>query len=179
MYVYSYMDLNIADMNITGLAVNPGETLNISTIVGLLGGIIGILGAFFGAYIWLVDRKNMRKATLYYPLYLACYGITDVIKNYPKLGAERSKDIFTSSAKILDDIIYTNGSLIHLQNTKDIHTFLLMKKAIDEKLVLIKESNLVTLKNMFDSQEFKEIDSNANALISMCSKEVKGLKQVK
>ncbi|HEY9246494.1 MAG TPA: hypothetical protein VIO11_06575 [Candidatus Methanoperedens sp.] len=159
--------------------MNPVESFDLSTIIGLAGGIIGILGTLSGAYIWFVDRKNMKKATLYYPLYLACDGITYVIKNYRKLGAERSKDIFASSAKILDDIVYTHGSLVHLKNTEDLRTFLFMKKSIDEKFILIKESNLVILENMFDGQEFKEIDSNANALISICCKEVKGLKRVK
>lgn len=170
------MSISIMDLNITDLAVNPGESINLSTIIGIAGGVIGIIGAFFGAYIWFIDRKNMREATLYYPLYLACYGITDVIKNYTKLGAERSKDIFASSAKTLDDIVYTHGSLIHLKNTEDVYTFLCMKKTIDEKLVHIKESNLITLKNMFDSDEFKDIAKSANALILRCCKEVKGLK---
>ncbi len=120
----------------------------------------------------------MRKATLYFPLFLACRGIVDVINNYENLGEERSRNLFASSAKTLDEIVYNHGSLIHLQNVEDMRTFLFLKRAIDEKLELIGKHNWIALKDMFNSNEFKEIESSAKALILRCGKEVKSLRKL-
>lgn len=164
--------------NITDLVVNPGESLNISTIVGIVVGVIGIFGSFSGAYIWLIDRRNMRKATLFFPLFFACKGIVDVINNYEKLGEESSRNNLVSSAKTLDEIIYVQGSIIHLRKIEDICTFFSVKKALDEKLESFEQHNWITLKNMFKSDEFKKIESGAKILLLRCSEEEKGLRKV-
>lgn len=173
MYVYHQMISNITD-----LVVNPGESLNLSTIIGIVGGVIGIFGAFSGAYIWLIDRRNMRKATLFFPLFFACQGIIDVINNYEKLGEERSRHLLIFSAKTLDEIAYVHGSIIHFRRIDDISTFFSMKKAIDEKLESFEQHNWIILKNMFKSDEFIKIESGAKILLLRCSEEEKGLRKV-
>jgi hypothetical protein len=164
--------------NITDLVVNPGESLNLSTIIGIVGGVIGIFGAFTGAYIWLIDRRNMRKATLFFPLFFACQGIVDVINNYEKLGEERSRHLLIYSAKTLDEIVHVHGSIIHFKKIEDINTFFFMKKTIDEKLEFLEQHNWITLKKMFNSDEFKKIESGAKILLLRCSEEEKGLRKV-
>ena len=100
------------DVNATEFAVTLGESINwTSTIIGIVGGV-------FAIYIWFIDRKNMKKATLYYPLFFACKGIIDVINNFEILGEDRSRSLFASCAKTLDDIIYENGSIRNLTVSK-------------------------------------------------------------
>ncbi len=120
----------------------------------------------------------MRKATLYYPLFLACSGIIEVIKKYENLGESRSRNLFDSCAKTLDEIVYNHGSIIHLQNMEDMRTFLSMKSAIDEKIEVFKQRNWTSLKEMFKSNKFKDIESSARALLSRCSREEKSLRKL-
>jgi len=122
----------IRDKNFTGEYLNMGLTKSHSIFysvviifVGLLYGLtamefvvtlgktinwlsifIGIVGALFGIYIWLYDRANARKATLYFPLFLACRGIIEIIKDPEKLGDDRSRNLFASCARTLDEIVY-------------------------------------------------------------------------
>ncbi|MCZ7384773.1 MAG: hypothetical protein O8C67_00505 [Candidatus Methanoperedens sp.] len=166
------------DLNITNLAVNPRESINLSTIVGIVGGVIGILGAASGAYIWFVDRKNMRKATLYYPLYLACRGITEILKDPNALGEDRCRALFASCAKTLDEIVYTNGSIIHLKRVNDLNMFLSMKKSIDENLEFIKTKHWTNLIEKFKSKEFTKVKDYAEVLLLRCKEEVKEFKKI-
>lgn len=158
--------------NITEFAVVLGETIN------WLSAIIGVSGALFGIYIWFYDRENKKKATLYFPLFLACSGIIEVIKNHDTLGEERTRDIFNSCARTLDDIIYSHGSIIYLKKDDDLSMFLSLKKDIDKNLKLFEQHNWPTLKSMFNGEEFKEIEISANTLILRCGEEVKSLKKL-
>jgi len=147
----NYIDNSPQYMNTTELAVNMGGSINwVSTL-------IGITGALFGIYIWFYDRKNMKKTTLYFPLFMTCYRIIDIIENYETLGEEHSRNLFASSAKTLDEIIYIHGSVIHIKRTDDLRTFIKMKKAIDENLEFIKKRNWLALQDRFKSDEFKDI----------------------
>lgn len=159
-------------MNLTDFVVTLGESINwTSTIIGIAGGI-------FGIYIWFYDRKNMRKATLYFPLFFACQGIIDVINNPDTLGATRSRSLYALIAKTLDDIIYEHGSIIHLKNGEDMNTFFSMKKTIDENLEFIEKKHWTALKDKFKSKEFTELEIYAKVLLSKCKEEVKEFKKI-
>lgn len=156
----------------TEFAVLLGESINwTSTIIGIAGGV-------FGIYIWFIDRKNMKKATLYYPLFLACQGIIDIMKDPDVLGEERCRAIFSSCVKTLDEIVYTHGSIIHLEKVGDLKIFLAMKKGIDENLEFIQERKLAAMKDKFNSKELKEVESYAKILLSRCREEVKEIKDL-
>lgn len=160
------------NLNIKEFAKALGETINwVSTIMG-------IAGALFGIYIWFYDRKNTRKATLYFPLFLACRGIIEIIKNHETLGDDRSRNLFTSCAKTLDEIVYTHGSIIHLKRVEDLQNFLSLKKIIDENVEFVEKRNWVALKDRFKSNELKELESYANTLLSRCKEEVKNIKEL-
>jgi hypothetical protein len=150
--------------------MNPDESIN------LLSAISGLAGVLFGIYNWFYNKKNKKKAMLY-SLYLACYGIADVISNYEILGEERSRKKFISYAKSLDEI-YDRGSIADLQDVEDRRTFLSMKKDIDENLEFIEQQNWFALKDKFSSKEFKQIENKARALISRCYEEDKSFKEL-
>ena len=151
-------------------AVTLEKTINWSSIIL---GIVGALGVLFSVYIWFYDRKNARKATLYFPLFLACRGIIGIIKDHEKLGDDRSRHLFASCARTLDEIVYKHGSIIHLKRVDDLSTFLSLKEAIDENIEFIKERNWAALKDRFRSNELKEVETYANILLSRCKEEVK------
>ena len=92
--------------NFTEFSVNTAASIN------WLSPMIVISAALFGIYIWFYERKHMREVTLYFPLFMTCNGIMDVIKNYDTLGEDHSRNLFISSARTLDEIIYTHGSII-------------------------------------------------------------------
>ena len=153
--------------NATEFAVTLGESINwTSTIIGMAAGV-------FGMYIWLIDRKNMKKATLYFPLFFACQGIIDVINNFGILGEARSRILFASCAKTLDDIIYEHGSIIYLKNAEDTGLLLSIKREMDIKLDLVEKHNWIALKDMFKNDEFKNIEKDARNLIEMCGNKEK------
>jgi len=143
-------------MNTTELAVNMVGSINwVSTLIsitvalfGIIGVLFGIIGVLFGIYIWYIDRRNMKKTTLYFPLFMTCYRIIDIIENYETLGEEHSRNLFAYSAKTLDEIVYIHGSVIHLKRTDDLRTFLKMKKAIDENLEFIDKENWLVLQDI-------------------------------
>lgn len=160
------------NFNATEFAVTLGESINwTSTIIGIAGGI-------FGIYIWFYDRKNMRKATLYFPLFIACRGITEIIREPDALGENRCKNLFASSSKTLDEIIYSHGSIIHLKRAEDLNAFLSLKKIIDVNMEFIEKRSLEAMKDKFKGNEFKEVEHYANALLERCKEEVKYLKKL-
>lgn len=155
------------DFNATEFAVTLGESIDwTSTIIGIAGGV-------FGIYIWFYDRKNMKKATLYYPLFFACQGIVDVINNFEILGETHSRSLFASCAKTLDDIIYEHGSIIYLKNAEDMDRLLSIKREMDIKLELVEKHNWIALKDIFKNDEFKKIEKDARILIDICGNEEK------
>ena len=154
-------------------AVTLGKSINWLSI------IIGIVVGGFGIYIWFYDRANARKATLYIPLFLACRGIIEIIKDPDKLGDDRSRNLFASCARTLDEIVYKHGSIIHLKRVEDLSTFLSLKDAIDENVDFVEKESWADLKEKFKSNAFEEvIDSYANTLLSRCKEEVKELKKL-
>ena len=158
-------------------AVTLEKTINWPSIIL---GIVGALGVLFSVYIWFYDRKNARKATLYFPLFLACRGIIGIIKDHEKLGDDRSRNLFASCARTLDEIVYKHGSIIHLKRVDDMSTFLSLKEAIDENLEFIKdkERSWEYVKDRFRSKEFEKVKSCANTLLSRCKEEVKIIKKL-
>ena len=155
-------------------AVTLEKTINWPSIIL---GIGGPLVAVFTVCRWLYDRNNARKATLYFPLFLACRGIIGIIKDHEKLGDDRSRNLFASCARTLDEIVYKHGSIIHLKRVDDLSTFLSLKDAIDENIGFVEKRGWGVLKSKF-SDEFKEVESYANTLLSRCKEEVKELKKL-
>lgn len=137
----------------------------------------GIIASAFSVavnfYVRAQDEKERKKKMLYYPLFLACKGITEVITNYKSLGEYRSKEIFVSNAKMLDEISFNEG-IIYLEG-KNLHEFLQMKNIIDENLRSIESRNLGFLENLFENNNFRNVKNYANNLCSLCQEEVKEL----
>ena len=82
----------------------------IDFIVGLL---IGGSGTFVA---WYKRRKELR-ATLYYPLWLACYNLLllfDKINIYME-DATRGRELFNSAVQPLNDIMNSYGTAMHLK----------------------------------------------------------------
>jgi len=65
-----------------------------------------------------------------------------------------------------------------LKRVDDMRTFLSLKDAVDENLEFIKERNWAALKDRFKSDEFKEVVSHANTLLSRCKEEVKEINKL-
>ena len=163
----------LCELTAKEFAVTLGKTINWLSI------IIGIVVGGFGIYIWFCDRKNARKATLYFPLFIACRGIIKIIKDHEKMDDDRGKKLFASCARTLDEIVYKHGSIIHLKGVEDLSTFLSLKDAIDENIDFVENESWTDLKKKFKSNEFKEvIDSYANTLLSRCKENVKELKKL-
>ena len=156
-------------------AVTLEKTINWPSIIL---GIVGALGVLVSVYNWFYDRKNTRKATLYFPLFLACRGIIEIIKDHEKLGDDRSRNHFASCASTLDEIVYKHGSIIYLKKVDDLSRFLFLKDAIDVNRKFVEKRGWDILKSKFKSDEFKEVESYANALLSRCKEEVKEIKEL-
>ena len=154
------------------IVVTLGKTINWLSI------FIGIVGALFGIYIWFYNRANARKATLYFPLFLACRGIIEIIKDHEKLGEDRSRNRFASCARTLDEIVYKHGSIIYLKKVDDLSRFLSLKEAIDVNRKFVEKRGWDVLKSKFKSDELKEVVSYANTLLSRCKEEVKEIKEL-
>ena len=157
-------------------AVTLEKTINWPSII--LGIAVGIAGLGLNIYIWFYNRANARKATLYFPLFLACRGIIEIIKDHEKLGDDRSRNRFASCASTLDEIVYKHGSIIYLKKVDDLSTFLSLKEAIDVNLKFVEKRGWDVLKSKFKSDEFKEVESYANTLLSRCKEEVKEIKEL-
>jgi len=155
-----------------GLTANE-SAVTLEKTINWLGIIINIVVALFIIFSWFYTRKNARKATLYFPLFLACRGIIGIIKDHEKLGDDRSRNLFASCASTLDEIVYKHGSIIHLKRVDDLSTCLSLKEAIDENIEFIEQRNWAALKDRFKSNELKEVVSYANILLSRCKEEVK------
>ncbi|RCV63771.1 hypothetical protein C5S53_12370 [Methanophagales archaeon] len=156
-------------------AVTLEKTINWSSII--LGAAVGIAGLGLNIYVWFYNRANARKATLYFPLFLACRGIIGIIKDHDTLGEDRSRNLFASCASTLDEIVYKQGSIIHLKRVDDLSTFLSLKDTIDENIDFVEKRGWGVLKSKF-SDDFKEVESYANTLLSRCKEEVKELKKL-
>ena len=62
-------------------------------------------------YVRSQDEKERKRKMLYYPLFLVCKGIIEVTTNYKGLGENRTKELFISNAKMLDEIASNHGMI--------------------------------------------------------------------
>lgn len=144
----------------------------ISIIIG--SGIFGFISSSVYRYL---DTNNKKKATLYYPLFLACTAIIEVVTDHEKFGIDYSIKQLVSSSKTLDQIIYNHGSLIYLKGV-DLQKLLQMKAAIDRNIPSFENSSRNSLKYMLKSQEFDEIKNDATYLLSVSKDNVKTLREI-
>jgi hypothetical protein len=127
-------------------------------------------------YVRSRDEKKRKRKMLYYPLFLACKGIIEVTTNYKDLGETRTKELFISNAKMLDEIA-SSHAIVYLEG-KNLHEFLQMKNIIDENFRFVETRNLGYLESRFESKSFKEVKKYANNLCSLCQEEVKELQDL-
>ena len=82
----------------------------IDFIVGLL---IGGVGTLFSRY----ERKKELRATLYYPLWLACCNLLLLFNKIDKYETDetRGKELFNSAVQPLSDIMYNYGTAVQLK----------------------------------------------------------------
>jgi len=160
-------------VNTTDIAINSGNPIDlISLIVGS-----GIIGIIFSLVIRHYDNESKKKATLYYPLYLSCSGIVNVITNHKRLDPDQGKMLFISSSKTLDDILFNHGSVIYLEGNY-LNELLSMKSAIDANLKIFQTHSWELLEEKFEKKEFQAIKSQAKSLINLCKNNVKNLKDL-
>jgi len=140
----------------------------------------GIIASAFSVavnfYVRSQDEKERKRKMLYYPLFLACKGIIEVTTNYESLGEDRSKELFISNAKMLDEIA-SSHAMIYLEG-KNLHEFLQMKNIIDQNLRFFETRGWVFLEDLFKSKNFKKIENYANNLCSLCQEKVKELQNL-
>ena len=73
-------------------------------------------------YVRSQDEKERKRKMLYYPLFLACKEVVEVTTNYKSLGENRTKELYISNAKMLDEITSNHG-IIYLEG-ENLHNFL-------------------------------------------------------
>lgn len=145
----------------------------ISIIIGS-----GIFGSISTLVLRHFDTENKKKATLYYPLFLACTAIIEVVTEHEKLGIDYSIKQLISSSKTLDQIIYNHGSLIYLEGN-DLQKLLQMKAAINRNMQYIEgDFTPNDFKNLLNSQELYEIKNDATYLLAISKNNVKALKKI-
>jgi hypothetical protein len=144
----------------------------ISIIIGS-----GIFGSISTLVLRYFDTENKKKATLYYPLFLACTAIIEVVTEHEKLGMDYSIKQLISSSKTLDQIIYNHGSLIYLEGN-DLQKLLQMKASIDRNIQFFEGISWKALKDLLKGQEFDEIKNDATYLLSISKNNVKTLREI-
>ena len=82
----------------------------------------------------------------------------EVVKNHENLGVDRTRSFYSTSAKTLDEIVYTHGSIIYLTHGDDMNAFLSMKKTIDDNQEFIETKHWENLKEKFKSEEFIKVN---------------------
>jgi len=104
-YTYEYLANNMAIPPIPQLLYEK-----IDFIVGLL---VGGAGTFVAWY----NRKKELRATLYYPLWLACYNLLLLFDEIDIYGGDepRGKELFNSAIQPLNDIMQSYGTAVHLK----------------------------------------------------------------
>lgn len=159
---------------------NVSEILEITSDKSNLVGIIigsGIFGSFSAFILRYIDAENKKKATLYYPLFLACTAIIEVINENETIGMVNSKKQLVSSSKILDQIFYNHGSLIYLEGN-NLDKLLKMKGLLDRNIQSFEDLSWKTLKDLLISKDFVEIKSNAADLLDLSQRNVKTLRTI-
>jgi hypothetical protein len=124
----------------------------------------------------LKDEAERKRKMLYYPLCLACRDIIRVINDYKTLGDSRSRKLFMTNAKLLDNI-YSNQEIIYLEPT-DLNEFLKLKSAIDLNFQSFERRNWEFIEDLFENEDFELIKDSANNLLSICQREVKELRNL-
>jgi len=134
--------------------------------------IFGIIGWSFRIYY---DAKKASKVKLYYPLYISCSGMLDVIEKYNEYGEKQVKNLFKSCSKILDDITYTYGTIIYFKNDEHFRKFLRMKQLFDQYLLITQTKHWDSVKGTFKKEkdtEFGEMKQHAKDLLDVCVKRI-------
>lgn len=131
-----------------------------------------------GAITRYHERKVSSEAKLYYPMYLSCHGILNVLKNHETLGRDYSINLFKSCSKTLDAIIYVHGSVIYLKEAEYLNKFLEMKNLLDIEIMFLENRNWEAVIERFNKDEFSKIENNANILEIYCKKKVKSLSNI-
>jgi hypothetical protein len=144
----------------------------ISIIIGS-----GIFGSLSTVILRNFDINNKKKATLYYPLFLACTSVIEVVTDHETLGMDNTKKQLISSSKILDQIIYNHGSLIYLEGD-DLQKLLQMKAALDRNIQSFADISWKSLRDLLKSQEFSDIKNEATCLLSISKNNVKALRKI-
>jgi hypothetical protein len=137
----------------------------------------GIFGSISTIILRHFDANNKKKATLYYPLFLACTSIIEVVTEHEKLGMDYSEKQLISSSKTLDQIIYNHGSLIYLEGN-DLQKLLQMKASIDRNIQFFEDISWKALKDLLKGPEFDEIKNDATYLLSISKNNVKTLREI-
>lgn len=146
------------------------------TLTASSGIIASVFSVAVNSYVRSRYEKERKRKMLYYPLFLACEGIIEVVTNYKNLGDFRSRKLFMSNAKMLDEM-YSNHEMVYLEG-EDLHEFLKLKKAIDVNFEYFEKRNWEYLEDLFENKEFEEIKASANNLLSICQREVKELRNL-
>ena len=79
--------------------------------------IVGLLVGGSGTFVAWYNRKKELRATLYYPLWLACYNLLLLFDEINIYGGDetRGKGLFNSAVQPLNDIMYSYGTTVHLK----------------------------------------------------------------
>ncbi|WP_440956411.1 hypothetical protein ACSAZK_05665 [Methanosarcina sp. Mfa9] len=144
----------------------------ISIIIGS-----GIFGSVSTLIFRHFDGINKKKATLYYPLFLACSAIIEVVTEYKILGPVNCEKQLISSSKTLDQIIYNHGSLIYLEGN-DLRKLLQMKTSVDRNIQFFEDISWKSFEDMLKNKEFAEIKNDATYLLSISKNNVKTLREI-
>lgn len=79
--------------------------------------IIGLILGGVGTLLSRYERKKELRATLYYPLWLACYNLLLLFNKIDKYETDetRGKELFNSAVQPLSDIMYNYGTAVQLK----------------------------------------------------------------
>ena len=79
--------------------------------------IVGLLIGGVGTFISWYKRKKELRATLYYPLWLACCNLLLLFDKIGKYETDetRGKELFNSAVQPLNDIMYNYGTAVQLK----------------------------------------------------------------
>jgi len=161
--------------------------------------IVGLLIGGFGTFVAWYKRKKELRATLYYPLWLACYNLLllfDEINTY-KEDATRGRELFNSAVQPLNDIMYSYGTAVRLKgklkkSEEDyLSIFFRVKRTIDLNQNSINNWSQATIwlenarertfsgKDAFTLDKIKEFEAlykNIKNLKGFCERKDKSLK---
>jgi hypothetical protein len=146
------------------------------TITASSGILASILSVIVNEHIRSKDEKEKIKKNLYYPLFIGCRSIIEIIDKYENLGENRSRELFVSTSKIFDKIIF-DRSIIYLKES-ELKQFLFMKNIIDRNYQIFETRSWEFVKKSLKSNEFTKARQYSSDLISICVREEKNLRAI-